>query len=88
MPLKFTIQAFDIIVTFIEKFHPEVSVVLNCSMQWMDNENYGSSEQTVVKALLGARQALLEVRSTLRRIGEAAGVPVCTSTLFLSLQLP
>jgi phosphomevalonate kinase len=56
------------------------NVLENCSRilaeKWMDNDKYGSSEQAVVKALLGSRQALLEVRSILRQIGEAAGVPI------------
>lgn len=34
------------------------------------------SQQTIVKALLGARDAMLEIRSNMRQMGEAAGVPV------------
>lgn len=35
------------------------------------------SHEAVVRSLLGARDAMLEIRSLLRLMGKAAGVPVC-----------
>jgi hypothetical protein len=34
------------------------------------------SQEAVVKALLGARSAMVEIRNLMRQMGEAAGVPV------------
>ncbi|XP_057830944.2 phosphomevalonate kinase, peroxisomal isoform X1 [Cryptomeria japonica] len=55
-------------------------VIENCSKisaeKWMDHHKDDFSHHATVKALLGARQAMLEVRNLLRHIGEAAGVPI------------
>lgn len=34
--------------------------------------------QAILKALLGARDAMLEIRYHMRKMGEAAGIPVCS----------
>lgn len=34
------------------------------------------SQEAVVKALLGAREAMLGIRHHMRQMGEAAGIPV------------
>ena len=34
-------------------------------------------QEAIAKALLGARDAMLEIRRHMREMGEAAGVPVC-----------
>eukprot|EP01018_Ginkgo_biloba_P035945 Gb_31215 [translate_table: standard] len=56
------------------------NVLESCSTQlsekWMENHIHDSNQQAVVKALLDARQAILDVRNLLRQIGEAAGVPI------------
>lgn len=36
----------------------------------------GTGQEVVVKALLGAREAMLKIRSNMRQMGEAAGIPV------------
>ncbi|WCJ21736.1 Phosphomevalonate kinase peroxisomal [Euphorbia peplus] len=50
-----------------------------CSMQksekWME-QAASPLQELVVKALLGARSTMLEIRSLMRRMGEAAGVPI------------
>eukprot|EP00252_Welwitschia_mirabilis_P002006 TRINITY_DN11964_c0_g1_i1.p1 TRINITY_DN11964_c0_g1~~TRINITY_DN11964_c0_g1_i1.p1 ORF type:complete len:570 (+),score=112.74 TRINITY_DN11964_c0_g1_i1:178-1710(+) len=55
-------------------------VLENCSNvlpeKWMDNKDSGTLEQSVVKGLLGVREAILEVRALLKHMGEAAGVPI------------
>lgn len=43
------------------------------------------SQQAVVKALLGARDAMLEIRNRMRQMGEAAGIPVCSFFHFFFL---
>ncbi|XP_010261591.1 PREDICTED: phosphomevalonate kinase [Nelumbo nucifera] len=54
-------------------------VINNCSShrceQWMKQatEPYG---EAVVKALIGARDAILEIRLQMRQMGEAAGIPI------------
>lgn len=40
------------------------------------------SQQAIVKALLGARDAMLEIRNQMRQMGEAADVPVSPFHLF------
>uniref|UniRef100_A0A0D6QV26 phosphomevalonate kinase n=1 Tax=Araucaria cunninghamii TaxID=56994 RepID=A0A0D6QV26_ARACU len=56
------------------------NVVENCSKllaeKWMDYHKDDLNHHAIVKALLAARQAMLEVRNLLRQIGEAAGVPI------------
>lgn len=50
--------------------------------QWRD----GAAEPNqieVVKALLGARDAMLEIRCNMRKMGEAAGIPVSSLTFFI-----
>eukprot|EP01018_Ginkgo_biloba_P035942 Gb_31212 [translate_table: standard] len=49
-------------------------LVISC--HWMENNRHDYNQQEVVKALLDARQAILEVRNLLREIGETAGVPI------------
>lgn len=45
------------------------------SEKWME-QSVAPSEQAVVEALLGARNAMLDIRGHMRRMGEAAGVPI------------
>lgn len=53
-------------------------VISSCSTltsdKWIGGENERS--QAVVKALLGARDAMLEIRYHMRNMGEAAGIPI------------
>lgn len=57
----------------------ELAIIL-CG-QWIGGENERS--QAVVKALLGARDAMLAIRYQMRYMGEAAGIPVCSLKLSL-----
>ncbi|KAI5656391.1 hypothetical protein M9H77_25184 [Catharanthus roseus] len=54
------------------------TVINNCSMltydKWVGGENEMS--QAILKALLGARDAMLEIRYHMRKMGEAAGIPI------------
>lgn len=43
------------------------------------------NQQAIVKALLGARDAMLEIRNHMRQMGEAAGIPVSLFLHFFSL---
>lgn len=45
------------------------------SEKWME-QSVGPGDQAVVEALIGARNAMLEIRSHMRQMGEAAGVPI------------
>uniref|UniRef100_A0A0D6QWJ7 phosphomevalonate kinase n=1 Tax=Araucaria cunninghamii TaxID=56994 RepID=A0A0D6QWJ7_ARACU len=54
------------------RFSPEILSLA----QWMDYHKDDLNHHAIVKALLAARQAMLEVRNLLRQIGEAAGVPI------------
>ncbi len=45
--------------------------------QWIEQATEPSRE-AVVKALLGSRNAMLQIRNYMRQMGEAAGVPVCS----------
>ncbi|GAB2235399.1 hypothetical protein Droror1_Dr00025823 [Drosera rotundifolia] len=55
------------------------SIVNSCSTikaeKWL-NLAVGPSEHAVVEALLGARDAMLQIRSYMQQMGEAAGVPI------------
>ena len=44
--------------------------------QWIEQIS-NPNQQAIVKALLGAREAMLGIRLHMRQMGEAAGVPVC-----------
>jgi hypothetical protein len=44
--------------------------------QWIEQASK-PSQQAIVKALLGARDAMLGIRFHMHQMGEAAGVPVC-----------
>lgn len=54
-------------------------VIDRCSMykseKWME-QSVGPSDEAVVEALQGARNAMLEIRTHMRQMGEAAGVPI------------
>lgn len=54
-------------------------IINRCSMltseQWIHQASE-PSQQTIIKALLGARNAMLEIRHHMRLMGEAAGVPI------------
>uniref|UniRef100_A0A7C9DS86 phosphomevalonate kinase n=2 Tax=Opuntia streptacantha TaxID=393608 RepID=A0A7C9DS86_OPUST len=54
-------------------------VINRCSIyksdKWME-QSVGPSEKAIVEALKGARNAMLEIRSHMRQMGEAAGVPI------------
>ncbi|CAK9321467.1 unnamed protein product [Citrullus colocynthis] len=45
------------------------------SKKWIE-EATEPSQQAIVKALLGARDAMLEIRNCMKQMGEAAGVPI------------
>lgn len=72
----------------------ELAIIL-CG-QWIGGENERS--QAVVKALLGARDAMLAIRYQMRYMGEAAGIPVrslklslfvlCTFVMYHQFQIP
>ncbi|XP_058191068.1 phosphomevalonate kinase, peroxisomal-like isoform X2 [Rhododendron vialii] len=55
------------------------SIIFNCSMhrseKWMEQTS-NPREEEVVKALFGARDAMLEIRHLMRLMGEAAGIPI------------
>ncbi|KAL8138791.1 hypothetical protein V2J09_004792 [Rumex salicifolius] len=55
------------------------SVITVCSMnsaeKWTTHAN-SSDEQAIVSALIGARKAMLEIRSLMRQMGDAAGIPI------------
>ncbi|XP_057479458.1 phosphomevalonate kinase, peroxisomal-like [Actinidia eriantha] len=55
------------------------SVINNCSMhrseKWMERTSE-PTEVEIVKELLGARDAMLEIRCHMRLMGEAAGIPI------------
>ncbi|KAK9699010.1 hypothetical protein RND81_08G147200 [Saponaria officinalis] len=55
------------------------SVIGRCcnqkSEKWME-QSAGTSEEAVVEALLAARKTMLDIRSHMRHMGEAAGVPI------------
>ena len=42
--------------------------------QWVGGED--ESSQAVIEALLGARNSMLGIRNHMRKMGEAAGIPV------------
>ncbi|XP_054808953.1 phosphomevalonate kinase, peroxisomal isoform X1 [Prosopis cineraria] len=54
-------------------------VINNCSMlrsdKWIDQASEPNKE-AVIKALLGAKDAMLQIRYHMRTMGEAAGVPI------------
>ncbi|KAJ7943889.1 Phosphomevalonate kinase [Quillaja saponaria] len=54
-------------------------VIYNCSRlksdKWIEQASEPSKEE-VIKALLGARDAMLSIRYHMRQMGEAAGVPI------------
>ncbi|GAB4834794.1 hypothetical protein Ancab_033062 [Ancistrocladus abbreviatus] len=62
-----------------EQWEAYKSVINSCSMckaeKWME-QAVGPSEQAVIEALLGARDAMLEIRCNMHQMGEAAGVPI------------
>lgn len=43
--------------------------------QWLENANEPTQAE-IVKELLGARDAMLQIRHQMRKMGEAAGIPV------------
>ncbi|KAL3497915.1 hypothetical protein ACH5RR_040647 [Cinchona calisaya] len=53
------------------------SAISRCSLltseKWVGEDE---PSQAIVKALLGARDAMLEIRSHMRKMGEAAGIPI------------
>ncbi|XAR70692.1 Phosphomevalonate kinase [Bertholletia excelsa] len=55
------------------------STINNCSKlrseKWIDQTS-GPKEAEIVKTLLGARDAMLEIRCHMRLMGEAAGIPI------------
>lgn len=55
------------------------SIIDRCCMhkseKWME-QSVAPSEQAVVEALLSARNAMLDIRGHMRRMGEGAGVPI------------
>ncbi|CAI0418724.1 unnamed protein product [Linum tenue] len=55
------------------------SVIDSCSTtkndKWLE-QAADPNEEAVAKALLGAREAMLEIRKYMRQMGEAAGVPI------------
>ncbi|GMQ04152.1 hypothetical protein CsSME_00049672 [Camellia sinensis var. sinensis] len=55
------------------------SIIDNCSMhkseKWMEQTSK-PSETEIVKALLGARDSMLQIRCHMRLMGEAAGIPI------------
>lgn len=54
-------------------------ILSKCSMlgskKWMEQATE-PNQQAIVKALLGARDAMLEIRNHMRQMGEAAGIPI------------
>ncbi|XP_074283390.1 phosphomevalonate kinase, peroxisomal isoform X1 [Silene latifolia] len=62
-----------------QKHEAYESIIDRCSMQksekWMEHAT-GPSEQSIVEALIAARNAMLDIRSHMRHMGEAAGVPI------------
>ena len=46
------------------------------------------TEVEIVKALLGARDAMLEIRCQMRLMGEAAGIPVGSLTTCITCTFP
>ncbi|CAK7356051.1 unnamed protein product [Dovyalis caffra] len=62
-----------------ENWNAYECVIDNCSKQrsekWIEQATEPSHE-AVVKALLGARSAMVEIRNHMRQMGEAAGVPI------------
>ncbi|GMH22583.1 hypothetical protein Nepgr_024426 [Nepenthes gracilis] len=62
-----------------EQWEVYKSVINSCSMhkaeKWMD-QSVGLNEQAVAAALIGARDAMLQIRHHMRQMGEAAGVPI------------
>lgn len=48
--------------------------------QWVE-QTTKQSQEAIIKALLGARDAMLKIRHFMRLMGEAAGVPVYCSLL-------
>ncbi|PSR91606.1 Phosphomevalonate kinase, partial [Actinidia chinensis var. chinensis] len=55
------------------------SIINSCSMHRSEKWLEGTSEPTevkIVKALLGARDSMLEIRCQMRLMGEAAGIPI------------
>ncbi|XP_059656915.1 phosphomevalonate kinase, peroxisomal isoform X1 [Cornus florida] len=71
---------FNMLTKLAEEHWDAYTCVINrCSMhrseKWMEQANE-QSQTEVVKALLGARDAMLGIRNHMRRMGEAAGVPI------------
>ncbi|EEF42261.1 ATP binding protein, putative [Ricinus communis] len=71
---------FDILSKLAEEhWDAYKSTIDSCSMQklekWIELVTEPSQE-AVVKALLGARNAMLQIRNHMRQMGEAAGVPI------------
>ncbi|KAL2935422.1 Phosphomevalonate kinase peroxisomal [Bienertia sinuspersici] len=50
-------------------------ISMHKSEKWME-QSISPNEQAVVRALLGARNAMLDIRGHMHRMGEAAGVPI------------
>jgi phosphomevalonate kinase len=50
-------------------------LLTNFPEQWLEQASEPTQEE-VVKAMLGARDAMLGIRYHMRQMGEAAGVPV------------
>ncbi|KAK9275077.1 hypothetical protein L1049_022336 [Liquidambar formosana] len=51
------------------------SCAMHRSQKWMEHATE-PSQQGVIKALLGARDAMLGIRCHMRQMGEAAGIPI------------
>lgn len=58
---------------FAKSFSHELAIIFCGQWTWGENER----SQAVVKALLGARDAMLAIRYQMRNMGDAAGIPVC-----------
>lgn len=62
-----------------EKYDPYKSAIERCSTlrcdKWLEQTNE-SNEAEIVKSMLEARNAMLEIRQHMRQMGEAASVPI------------
>ncbi|KAB5564269.1 hypothetical protein DKX38_004323 [Salix brachista] len=62
--LRFFLELWDILVDCVV-----------CETVWIE-QSIEPSQEAVVKALLGARSAMVEIRNLMHQMGEAAGVPI------------
>nr|QBZ39493.1 phosphomevalonate kinase [Santalum album] len=77
-------SALETQLNMLSKFAREhwdvyTSVISCCSMlttdKWMEQE-MDPSQREIVKALLGAKNAVLDIRCHMKQMGEAAGIPI------------